>query len=206
MAFVVEDGTGLATATSYISEAEADDHHTDRGNAAWTGTSTAKQQALVRATDYVDKRFGSSFRGFRESKSQALEWPRIDAFDNDDFLMSDVDRIPRLLKKAIAEYALIALQLTDLLPIPARPFPVLDPATGTVTNNSSGQITRKKEKVDVIEEETQFSNVQQNILQTKPGSSLSGLVSAHNLPEYPVADEWLQELLRSSFSNDLSRA
>lgn len=206
MAFLVEDGTGLALANSYISIAEADTHHGDRNQTAWTGTDPVKQAALIKATDYVDKRFGKRFRGFRESKTQGLEWPRIDAFDNDDFLYSDVDRIPRNLKKAIAEYALLALQLVDLLPTPARPFPILNPATGTVTSGGSSQVISKKEKVDVIEEETRFSDTSNLLLKLKPGASLSSIVAAGSLPEYPVADEWIQELLRSSISLDLGRA
>lgn len=194
MAFVVEDGTGLSTANAYISTAFADTYHVDRGNAAWTGATTDKETAIVRATDYVDKRFGPRFRGFREGKSQGLEWPRLSAFDNDDFLYSDVDRIPRSLQKAIAEYAIIALNL-DLLPIPSLPFSTRDKATGVVTTGASGQIQRKKEVVGPIEEETWFENTARLIVRAKPTVGDSAITSSWNLPEYPVADEWLQELL-----------
>ena len=207
MAFIVEDGTGLANATSYVSVADADTHFTDRGNTVWTGaTVTVKEVALVKATDYVEKRFGPKFRGFRESKQQSLEWPRLNAFDNDDFLYSDVDRIPRNLKRGIIEYALLALELGTLLPVPARGFTILDPATGLISSEGSGQVTGKKEKVGLIEESTTFANTVNSLSQSKPLATQSGLVSSINLPEYPVADEWLRELLNPGFSGDLARA
>ncbi len=205
MTLIVEDGTGLSNANGYISEAFADAHHGDRGNAAWTGSTTSKEQAIVRATDYVDKRFGQRFRGSRQQKSQALEWPRISALDDDDFLLSDVDDVPRQLEKAIAEYALLAIQI-NLLPIPARPFAVLDPVTGTVTATGSGQVRRKKEKVGPIEEDTTFADTASLITRTKPGASSSTVSSDFNLVEYPVADEWLRELLLPDFSVELRRA
>jgi hypothetical protein len=207
MAFTVEDGTGVAGANAYISEAVADTHHADRGNTNWAAAASPdKQFSIVRATDYVDKRFGKSFRGFRETKAQGLEWPRLSAFDNDDYLYSSPDdRVPRHLQKAIAEYAIIALNLT-LMPLPALPFSTRDPVTGVVTTNASGQVQRKKEKVGPIEEDTTFQNTTSHIVRAKPGASESDVVSAFNLPEYPVADEWLQELLVSGASIELRLA
>ena len=204
MAFTVEDGSGVADANAYIPVAFADEHHGDRGNTAWTGTTPEKEMAIIRATDYVDKRFGMKFRGFKQSKSQGLEWPRLSAFDNDDFLFNGLDDIPRQLQKAVAEYSLIALQI-DLLPIPARPFAVLDPATGVVSGGVSGQVIKKREKVDVIEEETEYSDNTNLLTRKKPGGSSSTVVTDFNLPEYPVADEWMQELLKAGFSVDLRR-
>lgn len=204
MAFTPEDGSGLTTANAYDNVAFVDAYHTDRGNALWTGAAGDKETAIVRATDYVDKRFGTKFRGFKRGKSQGLEWPRLSAFDNDDFLYSDPeDGVPRQLQKAIAEYALIALQI-DLMPLPARPFAVLDPATGLVTSAVFGQVAETHDIVGPIEEKKRYFDI--NRFGTlKPGGSSSTLVSDSNLPEYPVADEWLKELLKVGFSVNLRR-
>lgn len=204
MAFVPEDGTGKEDANSYIDEAFADSYFDDRGNTVWAAlTSPEKQQALVRATDYIDQRFGKKFRGDRESKKQALEWPRLSAFDDDGFLFSDVDKIPRQLQKATAEYGFLASTLNPLLPTPSYGFAIQDPATGTVTSTAAGQVIETKDKVDVIESSRKFATV--NSLVTKPGGAQSGVVSAHNLPEYPRADEWLGELLKATSSMELGR-
>jgi hypothetical protein len=204
MTFTPEDGSGLSAANAYDDVAFVDAYHADRGNALWTGADTVKEQAIVRATDYVDKRFGTKFRGFKRAKSQGLEWPRLSAFDNDDFLYSGTeDDVPRQLKKAIAEYALIALQI-DLMPLPARPFAVLDPATGLVTSAVFGQVAETHDIVGPVEEKKRYFDVNKSVT-LKPTGSSSPLVSDMNLPEYPVADEWLKELLKVGFSVNLRR-
>lgn len=111
MAFTVEDGTGLPAANSYISTAFADTYFSDRGNATWAAVATTelKEEALVRATDYIDKRFGLNFKGVKQSSDQGLEWPRAGAVDNDGYVFEDV---PRPLQKATAEYAVRALSAT----------------------------------------------------------------------------------------------
>ena len=52
MSLVVEDGTGKADAESYISVADADTYHSNRGNTDWAAlTTTEKEQLLRGATD-----------------------------------------------------------------------------------------------------------------------------------------------------------
>ena len=109
MAFLVEPGTGIALSNAYDSVADIDTHHADRGNTAWADFTTPdKEFAIIRASDYIDKRFGIRFVGLRKIKEQGLEWPRLDAFDQDGFLLSGPDALPRQLLKACAEYALRA--------------------------------------------------------------------------------------------------
>lgn len=103
MAFVVEDGTAKVDATSYITVNEADDYFADRGVIGWTGEDLIKQAALIRATDYIDGRFGQRFIGTKKTTVQALAWPRTDAAD-----FEDTD-IPVKLRFACCEYALRAL-------------------------------------------------------------------------------------------------
>lgn len=76
MAITVEDGTGLTTADSFISLVDAAAYHTARGNSAWTGTDTVKEQALVRATSYLEQKYGLKWAGYRKTSTQALSWPR----------------------------------------------------------------------------------------------------------------------------------
>lgn len=76
MAITVEDGTGLTTADSFISVSDADAYHTARGNTGWTGTDTVKGQALVRATSYLEQKYGLKWAGYRKTSTQALSWPR----------------------------------------------------------------------------------------------------------------------------------
>ena len=195
MPFTPETGVGLAGANAYVTLAEFKAHHDDRGNNAYqTFTDADVQTAIVRATDYIDKRFGKRFRGFRQNKVQGLEWPRINAFDNDEFLYSDVDVIPRKLKMATSEYALRALNLKPLIPDPALPYTTRD-ATGEGTTQSSGaalgEVIATRKKVGPIEIETKNQALQSS--SSNKGSS--ALVSGQTLPSFPEADYWIEELL-----------
>lgn len=103
MAFVVEDGTAKADANSYVTIADADSYFADRGNTAWTGADAVKQAALVKATDYIEGRFGQRFIGSKKTTTQALAWPRTGAADFAD------TAIPVGLRRACCEYAVRAL-------------------------------------------------------------------------------------------------
>lgn len=113
MALIVEDGTGKVDAESYLSVADCDTYHTAQGNSGWTGTSGAKEIALRKATDYVDRLYGGTFLGTRKTTTQRLYWPRYDAWVDD--VLVDSATIPRQLKEATAELALAALT-EDLMP------------------------------------------------------------------------------------------
>lgn len=207
MAFVVEDGSGNADATAYISVAFFESYQDDRGRIHSGFASGLKEQAIVKATDFVEERFGRRFRGVRQTKGQGLEWPRLDAFDDDGFLLSGEDEIPRQLKRAVAEYTYIVLKLLDaeLLPNPARPFATIDEETGEVVVTSAGQVISTREQVGPISESKTFANM----LQYRNNTNVAGkstLVDDLHIPEYPRADLWIEELLKSSTSISLVRA
>jgi hypothetical protein len=194
-----------------MSVADVDTHHADRGATNWNDfTTPEKEQAIVRASDYIDKRFGRRFRGLRKTKEQGLEWPRLDAFDDDRYLLSGPDDLPRQLLKACAEYALRAAVCGVLAPDPPLPVPKQDP-TDMATRpeqEETGQLTRKREKVGPLEEDKWFETTSQvlgrNLAAGATGVK-SGLVNDFLIPEYPEADMWLEELLRSNMNIMLAR-
>lgn len=189
MAFTVEDGSGVEGANAYIAVAIADEYHTDRANTGWTGDDAVKQAAIIRATDYIDKRFGDRFIGYRESKSQGLQWPRLDATDRSGY---SIDDVPKQLEQACAEYALRALSLAQLAPDPALSFTTRD-TTGVGSTQSDtaqgGAILSKKEKTGPIEEETKYQ----------------ATTNLSVIPEFPEADMLLADLLRSSLGGMVGR-
>jgi hypothetical protein len=80
MALTVEDGTGLATADSYVSLVDALAYHAAMGNTAWAAsTDAAREIALRRAAQYLDTEY--RYRGTRYNATQALEWPRVEYED-----------------------------------------------------------------------------------------------------------------------------
>jgi hypothetical protein len=52
---IIEDGTGMPDATSYVGLDEADGYHRERGNGRWSEAGEAeKAAALVRACDWLE--------------------------------------------------------------------------------------------------------------------------------------------------------
>lgn len=139
MAFVVEDGTGRATATAYIAVAFADSYFEDRAVSAWTGTDDAKQAAIIRATDYIDGRWGARFKGTSQFDGvQALKFPRLN--------IGADGTVPTGIKRACAEYAVRALLAKDGR---LAPDPVVDASGRAVAST--------KKKVGPIETELSYA-------------------------------------------------
>ncbi len=139
MAITIEDGTGLSNAEAYVSVADCDTYHSNRGNAAWTGADSVKEEALRKATAYLEGIYAQRFVGTKGSSTQALSWPRENAYDRDGVLISG-NALPQALVDAQAELALRALS-GDLAPDVSNP----------------GAIRRKRSKVGPIETETEYS-------------------------------------------------
>lgn len=200
MAFLVEDGTGVVDANAYIATALFDTFHTDRGNTSAVALSTAqKQYAIIKATEYVDKRFGQDFRGWRASSDQGLEWPRTDAYDNDDY---EFDGVPAQLQKAIAEYAWRAHNLGILAPDPALGFNTRD-SIGAGTTESATNIESYRVKVGPIEREQKFGSGSGSSVRSSLADS--NALSGDFIPAYPEADMWLGELIDPGQSADIGR-
>jgi len=140
MAFVVEDGTGVAGANAYITVAEADTIHLDRQNQKWVGGDLQKQAAIICATDYVESRWYGKFLGSRLEDDQGLSMPRGDICDE---AGNEIEGIPDDFKKAIAIYALKALS-EDLY-------------TQIDANTVGKSVNSIKEKVGPIETETKYT-------------------------------------------------
>ena len=116
------DGTTLAGGTAHISN-------------------KAKEDALRRATEYLDRTYTGQWRGFRFTEEQALDWPRDGAHDNDHYLL-DSDAIPEDLKRACFEAAILLISGEDLDPNQTTP----------------GAIKREKVKAGPVESDTEYTN------------------------------------------------
>ena len=100
MSLIVEDGTGLSAAESYVSVVDAGTCCTAHGLSAWTGTDAVKEVALRNATQYIDTTY--NFRSAKSYQYQALEFPR-QLWDWDD------DPLMTRLRSATVELAVNAL-------------------------------------------------------------------------------------------------
>lgn len=139
MAFTVQDDDGLVGgANAYATLAYVREYHADRGrDLSAPGTSDeALQAAVIKATDYLDKRF--TFLGERRNRDQTTEWPRRDAYDRSGYL---IEGVPREVKQAVAELAQRALT-SALMADPSRD------ASGRTVASSSRQVGPLKTQVE----------------------------------------------------------
>ena len=102
--FVVEDGTGLPNANSYVTVAEADDILvTNIHNEAWPALDTpSKEKLLAWATSIIDLK--ADWNGVKTYPSSSLRWPRKYVIGRD-FYPIPSNEIPLQLKQAVAQYA-----------------------------------------------------------------------------------------------------
>ena len=109
MTIEVEDGTGKATAVSYISATDAGTYFSARGIETWAEYGSSEQEAaLVRATSALDSWLRGRWLGTKKTQTQALAWPRTDVVDEEGYDVSD-SAVPVPVKQATCEIALIEL-------------------------------------------------------------------------------------------------
>jgi hypothetical protein len=139
MAFVVQDpDSPKSDANGYITAQEFKDYHAERGN-AYTANDTEIQQAIVRATDFVDSRW--TFAGYRQDADQSTECPRSGVYDPTTSYL--LDGYPDELKEACAEYAMASINGEALYP--------------SSNVDATGRAVKKAmKKADVVEKETEY--------------------------------------------------
>lgn len=104
MPVVVEDGTGLSTAESYVSESACSTLLTALDPLAasnlFTLLSAIKQSVALRASAReLDRMTRARLQGARKKATQALLWPRAGVFTDDGYLVDD-DSVPQAIKDA----------------------------------------------------------------------------------------------------------
>lgn len=152
---VVEDGSGVINANSYVTTQSANTYFSERGVTAWLGTQLQKEQALIKATDYIEMRFAGKFCGTALTTTQTLSFPRSGLSNT----------MPPELTKACCEYALVALAA------PLAPNPTRDP-----------NILSERKKLDVLEKDVTYRNGTQSVLKQYPQADLyiSRLICSNN--------------------------
>lgn len=141
--FTVEDGTGLSTATSYISITESNDlmEVNIHAFAAWAAIQdTTKERVLAWASQYLDEHV--RWNGTKTVDDSALRWPRTNVCTIDGIEI-DANTLPNQLKIATAKVASVL---------------AADDITANVT--STGELTRIK--ADVVELEFAEMDPSQN--------------------------------------------
>lgn len=135
----LEATAGSPNADSYFTIAEADTYFTARGVSKWTGSAVAKEAAARKGTSYLDNAYRQLWKGYRTEQAQRLAWPRIGnggdqrarfavadrtfpvyGLTDEDGFEIPTNEIPRQVKEAAMEAALLALTGTSLEPVLER--------------------------------------------------------------------------------------
>jgi len=134
MALIVEDGTIVASANSYVTLAEAVAYATDHGLAFSPSPDVGNVAALIRATSAIDGKYGFSFPGYRKGgRTQSLHWPRDAAYDAGGWLIPNTE-IPVELKAAVIEAAVRELANPgSMMPDLARGGAIQSMSAGSVS-------------------------------------------------------------------------
>lgn len=150
MALVIEDGSGVSGANSYATEAEAnaylDETNRNASGSAWKiAGSKAREGSLALAQKFLQARWNGKWKGRETNEFQALDWPRIHVQRKNGYFFNQTD-IPLEVKQAQIEYALIEITTPGTL------FPVIQ------YDDTNRPLKKIREKVDVLEEEREFSD------------------------------------------------
>ena len=145
---IVEDGTVVAGANSYVTEAELATYATDRG----VTLTAATDVLLIKAMDYIES---LSFTGTKFSEGQPLQWPRSNVYIDGFYFVPTI--IPPALQTG---------QIATALAIDSDNGPLATVGRST-----------KREKVDVIEVEYMSSAAAQPIVKTINAAMRKILVS-----------------------------
>lgn len=137
VSLIVEDGSCVPSANSYVSLDYADKYMRNMGKTSWFSKSEDERKAyLINATLYIDRTYSViGWKGRKKyvnpNKRQALCFPRVELFDKDNI---EILGIPEELKQAVCEAGFIAVT-TSLFTI----------------NSASGEVKKKKAETLEIE-------------------------------------------------------
>ena len=157
--YIVEDGSIVPLANSYVTLDYADEYCANKGYKTWLELDDSQKKiSLIRGTEFVNNFF--DWKGIRKSQNQSLAFPRVEIIDNDGYMVCG---IPENLKKACIEASyLITVNNSDTL---------------FSTKDENGQI--KSQKVDTLEVEY-FASAKTKDFKTATGQDFTSIYDILN--------------------------
>jgi hypothetical protein len=117
MSIIVEDGSGVSGANSYVTVSGVGVYATTYGYTEWdtdangdARTDAVKEQSLLRAMRYIE---GLNWKGKTAVQGQALQWPRSEVYDRDQRLV-DEDVVPQVVIDAVCEACMLSVPDSDI--------------------------------------------------------------------------------------------
>lgn len=110
MTIIVEDGTIVSGANSYITVSGVNNYCSAMGYTDWASASDGtKEIALLKAMRYID---GLKWKGVKYTQNQYTSWPRDEVYDVDERLVA-YNTIPIKVIESVCEACMLALPTSD---------------------------------------------------------------------------------------------
>jgi len=150
---IVEDGTGLENADSYVSVEFADNYFTSRGYTEWASigedeadSDAEKEVLLIKATDFIDNIY--QWNGKKASYEQALNFPRTGLFDYNGY---EVVSVPVQLKQAVCEAVKVLINGSELFNTQSE--------NGAVINEKIGELSFSYDVSQKVKDSTLYESI-----------------------------------------------
>lgn len=133
---IVEDGSGIANANSYVTVDEVRQYAAQRG-VSLPSDDDAVASMIIKATDYLES-FACKYQGRKTDCEQSLQWPRTGVVMCCDDYPSNA--IPKQLKSAQASAVLIQNEGLVLQPNVTAADYVIEETVGPITTKYANPI------------------------------------------------------------------
>lgn len=137
IAIIVEDGTIVPDANSYITTAEARQYATNRGVTLPVDEDEVAAM-VIQATDFLESK-ACEYAGRKTDPEQSLEWPRTDAYILG-YEPYPPNQIPKNLKQAQCALVVAVSQGIVLMPIIQASDYVIEETVGPITTKYADPI------------------------------------------------------------------
>lgn len=114
IAIIVEDGSNIANANSFVTIAQARAYAAERGVTLAVADDDVAVQ-LIKAKDYLES-FAMRYQGEMTNEDQSLQWPRIDVYLYGSEIAFPSNAIPKELKAAQNATVVALAQGVDIMP------------------------------------------------------------------------------------------
>ena len=133
IAIIVEDGSNVTNANSFVTIVEARAYAAERG-VTLSATDDDVAIQLIKAKDYLES-FAMRYQGEMTNEGQSLQWPRTDVYLYGSETAFSSNAIPKELKSAQCAAILAIAEGVDIMPNYS--------ASNFVTEETVGPITTK---------------------------------------------------------------
>lgn len=164
---IVENGTGIENANSYVDVVFADDYFSTRGYAKWeTLEEATKEILLIKATDYINNAY--KWNGKKLTTKQSLRFPRQNLVDYEG---DKVEGVPVAIKESVCECAKLIENGVEMF--------LTHEASGVVTSERIGELSFTYDVSKAVKDCSLYESLNTRLRGMYEDTSSTRIVSVH---------------------------